>query len=756
MKVQVFLLESNREYDIQYTYLAPAASQSDALLARGTFVCVPFGSRNLPREAVVWECREDDGEEPESGKMYRLKHILQVEEDVPPLNARELQLCLDLQSRYLCTLGDAVRCVRPYRGRKNEIGTKVRFARLCREPEAIREDIEKGLFRNIGQIRILEILLENGEAIPCEQLLSIAGCGPSVLKTLEKREVLSIEVRRVDRGAEQVVLPATEMRLPTYEAHKLNPDQQQAFDTVCGCMALGKPGAFLLHGVTGSGKTEVYMQLISYVASRGGNAVMLVPEISLTPQMLSLFTARFGRQVAVLHSRLTAVQRLREWHRIEQGEARIVVGARSAVFAPFSKIDLIILDEAHDGSYRAEEGGLKYDAREVAQMRCKDFGVVVYGSATPDVAMYFRAQQGEIGYLPLPKRVGNRPLPDVTVVDMREEARAAGNVPVFSRELQQRMKTNYERGLQTLLFVGRRGYSSGMLCRECGKTMKCSRCNVAMTYHASTNRLICHYCGNTVQAPSQCPACESPYLEYRGTGTERIQQELQRLFPGAEVLRMDADTTAGKDGHARILRAFACGKAPFLVGTQMITKGHDFPGVTLVGVLNTDGILNVPEFHAEERAFQLLTQVAGRAGRGDSPGHVVIQAYDVDNYAILAAQHHDYEEFYRNEIVIRKNLWYPPYCTVCSLQLNCEDDRAGFLCWKKAAEDLKLLSEQISLRGDIEIWGPSRAPIPKVNDRYRWLVSIKAQYRQDVVGLLEAWLPGKKLGNKMRLSFKIE
>ena len=286
--------------------------------------------------------------------------------------------------------------------------------------------------------------------------------------------------------------------------------------------------------------------------------------------------------------------------------------------------------------------------------------------------------------------------------------------------------------------------------------MKCSKCNVPMTYHATGKRLICHYCGNTVQAPTRCPACNSPYLEYRGTGTERIEQELKRLFPEAKVLRMDADTTAKKDGHGKILKEFANGDVPFLVGTQMITKGHDFPGVTLVGVLNTDGILNTPEYRASERAFQLLTQVAGRAGRGDVPGHVVIQAYDIDNYAISAAQNHNYTEFYRNEIVIRQNLWYPPYCTICSLQLTCEDDKAGFLCWKQAKEQLQSMKESVDFLGDVEVWGPSRAPVPKVNGQYRWLINIKASYREDAVSLLKAWLPVKKLGGKMRLTYTFE
>ncbi len=750
------MLESNREYDTLYTYLAPAASFQDILPARGTFVWVPFGPHNGKREGVIWDLVQENQKESQENPSYKLKEILEIPVDVPPLSQEELSLCMALKNHYLCTFGDAVRCVRPYRGRKNEVGAQVRFVTLNQSPDGVRQAIDQGVFRNIHQIRILEILMEQQEAIACEQLIAAAGCSQSSVKTLERKGFVRIVRRRVDARQQASAMPEEALRLPVYEPHVLNTAQKQAFDAVQYKLERKQPGVFLLHGVTGSGKTEVYMQLISYVASRDGNIIVLVPEIALTPQLLSLFAARFGKQVAILHSRLTDAQRLRQWHRIERGEVKIVVGARSAVFAPFSRIDLIILDEAHDSSYRAEEAGLKYHAREVAEIRCRERGVVLCGSATPDVNLYFRAQQGEVTYLPLEERVGNRPLPSVSVVDMREETHLAGCVPVFSRELLTRMKGNYEQGLQTLLFVGRRGYSSGLMCRECGRTMKCGKCNVAMTYHVTSRRLICHYCGNTVQAPEQCPACGSPYLEYRGTGTERIQQELERLFPGAQVLRMDADTTAKKDGHARILKAFSQGNIPFLVGTQMITKGHDFPGVTLVGVLNTDGLLNVPEYRCEERTFQLLTQVAGRAGRGEHPGHVVIQAYDVDNYAILAAQHQNYEEFYRNEIVIRENLWYPPYCTICTLQLTCQDDRAGFLWMKDQVTALRMQQEKLNFQGDVEVLGPTRAPIPKINEQYRWLVRIKAQRREEAAALLQAWLLKKKLGYKMRLSYTFE
>lgn len=756
MKVQVYLLESNREYDILYTYLAPSTSETAVPLVRGTFVWVPFGPQNKPKEAVVWETDVSLASS-DSGKPYRIKSLTEIDMQTPPLTAEEIELCRRLQNHYLCTFGDAVRCVRPYRGKKNEIGREVLVCQLNQPETDVRNALKQGLFRNIGQIRVLEHLLVQTQPIPLNQLLSEAGCGSrSPVDTLEKKGVLTTFRQRIDNLEDKRALPGEELQMPTYAPHKLNEAQQVAFDQISEAVSKGTPATFLLHGVTGSGKTEVYMQLIREVIEKGGNVIMLVPEISLTPQLLSLFTTRFGNRIAVLHSRLTEAQKLREWHRIERGEVRIAVGARSGIFAPFDRVDLVILDEFHDHSYQSEEAGMKYHAKEVAEIRCKEHGVVLLGSATPDVSVYHRAKAGEIQYLSLPERVGSRPLPTVSVVDMREEIHCMGCIPIFSRELQKRMKENYEKGLQTLIFVGRRGFASGLLCRECGRSMKCSKCNIPMTYHASGNRLICHYCGNTVAAPSTCPACHSPYLEYRGIGTERVVQEIQRLFPNATVLRMDADTTLGKDGHGKILKEFSSGEVPFLVGTQMITKGHDFSGVTLVGVLNTDGLLNSPEYRGEERAFQLLTQVAGRAGRGNVPGHVVIQAYDVDNYAISSARHHNYEEFYQNEIVIRENLWYPPYCTICSLQLTCEDDRKGFLCWKQEKERLETIKASMDFKEDVEVWGPSRAPMPKVNGQYRWLINIKASYREDAASLLKAWLPVKKLGGKMRLTYTFE
>ena len=753
MKVQVYLLESNREYDILYTYLAPSPSETDVPLVRGTFVWVPFGSQNKPKEAVVWETESN---EPTQTR-YQIKTISEVDGETLPLTKEEVDLCQRLQAHYLCTLGDAIRCVRPYRGKKNEVGREVLFCKL-NQPEAdVRNALDQGLFRNIGQIRILEILLTQKEPMPLNQLLSDAGCGSrSPVHTLEKKGILTTFLQRTDALESKQALPGKDLQLPTYAQHVLNEAQQRAFDQVDAAIAQGNPATFLLHGVTGSGKTEVYMQLIRRVVETGGNVIMLVPEISLTPQLLSLFTARFGNRIAVLHSRLTEAQRLREWHRIERGDVQIVVGARSGVFAPFLKVDLVILDEFHDHSYQADDAGMKYHAKDVAESRCRRQGVVLLGSATPDISVYHRAKAGEVQYLSLPERVGSRPLPEVSVVDMREEIHCAGCIPIFSRELRDRMRENYEKGLQTLIFVGRRGFASGLLCRECGRSMKCGKCNIPMTYHAASNRLICHYCGNTVTAPSVCPACNSPYLEYRGIGTERVVQEIQRLFPGANVLRMDADTTLGKDGHGKILKAFSTGEVPFLVGTQMITKGHDFPGVTLVGVLNTDGLLNSPEYRGEERAFQLLTQVAGRGGRGNDPGHVVIQVYDVDNYAVSSAKHHNYGKFYQNEIVIRENLWYPPYCTLCSVQLTCEDDKKGFLWGKKAVEELRKIAEMLPCSGKLEVWGPSRAPVPKVNGQYRWRITVKAERREDGVSLLKAWLPVKKLGAKMRLTYTFE
>jgi replication restart DNA helicase PriA len=416
------------------------------------------------------------------------------------------------------------------------------------------------------------------------------------------------------------------------------------------------------------------MRAIEAVLARGRSAIVLVPEIALTPQLAGTFHERFGSRVALLHSRLSAGERYDEWRRVERGEARVVVGARSAVFAPARNLGLVVVDEEHENSYKQEESP-RYHAREVACERARVAGCVcVLGSATPSVESFYRARTGEYDYIALTTRVEMRPLPSVEVVDMREEL-ARGNRSIFSRALARAIRERLARREQVILFLNRRGHSTFVLCRECGHALRCPECDVALTYHAEEGRMRCHYCDHEEAVPDTCPKCGSSYIKYFGAGTERIEREVMRVFPQARVVRMDLDTTRTKRAHENIVNMFRGGEYDILVGTQMVAKGHDFPRVTLVGVVSADTCLNLPDYKAGERTFQLLTQVAGRAGRGERPGQVIIQTYAPDHYAVQRARDHDYLGFYEEEIRARRDLLYPPFVHLVLVVVSGEDPR---------------------------------------------------------------------------------
>ncbi|MGE5455230.1 MAG: primosomal protein N', partial [Methylocystaceae bacterium] len=434
----------------------------------------------------------------------------------------------------------------------------------------------------------------------------------------------------------------------------LTPEQQQVLDQV------GMSGEVLLHGVTGSGKTEVYLSLINQRLAKGQTCLVLVPEIGLTEHLVSTFSARLGQQLAIWHSRMSAGERMTSWRRLQQGEAKVVLGPRSAIFAPVSNLGLIIMDEEQESSYKQEETP-RYHAAEAARWRAKrNSALLVYGSATPSLETYHRAWTGAVTLLSLPQRVGGRPMPQVEVVDMRAELKA-GNRSMFSGRLQEELQSVVSRQEQAIIFINRRGFASFVLCRACGYRVECTNCSVAMTYHQSAHQMVCHYCGKTEVYPTICPKCGSKYIRQFGTGTERVQEALSKLLPTARIARMDLDTTRGKHGHRNIIDAMQGREIDVLVGTQMVAKGFDFPAVSLVGVLAADGLFNLPDFRASERSYQLLSQVAGRAGRGSIPGQVIIQTYEPEHPVLQHITHHDYAGFYRDEIQDRAQLSYPPF-----------------------------------------------------------------------------------------------
>jgi primosomal protein N' (replication factor Y) len=521
----------------------------------------------------------------------------------------------------------------------------------------------------------------------------------------------------------------------------LTSDQSRALQTIIGARDFHP---ILLHGVTGSGKTEVYMRAAEHFLSSGKTSLILVPEIGLTPQLMGRFVERFHGKTAILHSSLTKRQRIDEWLRIYAGNATIVIGTRSAVFAPLTNIGLIVVDEEHETSYKQEEVP-RYSARDTAVMRAKlGHAVAVLGSATPSMESFRNAEARKYEHVALATRVEDRALPDVEVVNMREEYAAAGKQIIFSRLLLQDISTRLERREQTMILLNRRGYAAFLLCRHCGFTFQCSSCSVAMTYHRTINKLLCHYCGLARRPPVRCPECDSEYIHYVGEGTERLEAELKEVFPDARVARVDRDTMRHLRDYERVLGGFRKGEIDILVGTQMIAKGHDFPLVTLVGVIGADAPLALPDFRAAERTFQLLTQVAGRSGRGDQPGEVVIQSYFPDHYTFQLAVHQRFEDFYARESRYRKAMFYPPFTSLAGIMVTDRDAGRAASLAREVGEFLD------SLRSDsIRILGPAPAPLERIKQVHRHQLLIKSSSRTTLHQMLEGlqrYIEDKKIG----------
>ena len=489
---------------------------------------------------------------------------------------------------------------------------------------------------------------------------------------------------------------------------------------------------FLLFGITGSGKTEVYIQLIEKVLNIGKTSIMLVPEISLTPQTVDRFIARFGAEkVAVLHSKLSVGERYDQWYKIKNGEAKIVIGARSAMFAPINDLGLVIIDEEHDGSYKSESSP-RYNVKDVARYLAKEYSIpIVFGSATPDMDSFYKASKGDIELLELTKRANNASLPIVNIVDMRAEL-ANGNRSSISMKLYELIKKNIQNQKQTILFLNRRGYSTFIMCRDCGYVAKCKNCNIALTYHSKENKLRCHYCGYETNPYNTCPDCKSKNIKYSGSGTQKLEEEINKIFPQAKTIRMDVDTVTKKNSHEDILNRFKNENIDILIGTQMVVKGHHFPNVTLVGVIFADGSLNIDDYRANERTFQILTQVAGRAGREkDVSGNVIIQTYNPDNLAIEYSKKQDYKLFYNTEIMIRKQLKYPPFCDIILIGFSSENEN----CVVESAKFMyKILKNKIiNEKLKIILYKPVPAPIDKIKNKVRWRIIIKCKFDDEII-----------------------
>ncbi len=731
--------------DTIFRYRVPDALKNEA--EPGKRVFVQFGRRKLTGYILAFA--ENTGEE--------LKEVIEVLDREPLFTSGELAFYRWAASYYLHPLGEVIKAALPAginvetrrRVVENEDGTVTEEERLKGGKQVRTETVYRILPHSPDPanlrgkaLHILEFLNSVGEArraLVCRNF----GDSSHQLKRLVELGLVAEEKREVYRD------PFREEVFEQDSPQVLNESQFAAFERVVRTVDAGDFSPFLLHGVTGSGKTEVYLHIISHCLSRGKNALVLVPEIALTPQLVRRFKSRFRCGIAVLHSGLSSGERYDEWRRIRRGEVSIVIGARSAIFAPLEKTGVIVVDEEHEASYKQTEG-FTYNARDLALVRGKmGNAVVVLGSATPMVTTYYAALQGRLEYLELPERVRSLPLPEAEIIDGRGR-KGETLLPGLSAAL----ADNLAQGGQSLLFLNRRGFATFVICKDCGHVFHCPNCSVTLTYHRIRQRHFCHYCEFSIPAPSVCPGCGSAEIGLLGRGTERVEEEVKALFPEARVARMDSDTTSGRGGHARILKKLENGGIDILIGTQMIAKGHDYPGVTLVGVISADTALNLPDFRSAERTFQMISQVTGRAGRGDAPGKVLIQSLSPDHYALVRAAGHDFAGFYAEEIEFRREAGYPPFA--CLATVNLSATSAGTL--EKSAEDaarlLRSLRQRLKTR--TEILGPAPAPLAKVRGRYRRQILLKSPTRRELNRFLSAFKTEFKSSPVVRINVDID
>jgi primosomal protein N' (replication factor Y) (superfamily II helicase) len=721
----------------------------------GTRVKVPFG----PRQVLGVVTAVLDETEVTRPGLRSLVRVIGKQSQVTP---NVLWLARWIGQYYCCAPEIALKSVLPEAVRQEEAGWRERlFVRVAPRTGELPKLTRR-------QLEIWTALQEKGE-LPLQGLLELCHCTSETVRRLEDKGLLVIapQISERDPYAHEHILPTQPLAL--------NPEQAKALEAIqsamrCGpvpgnpgpALASAQPGprhaVFLLHGVTGSGKTEVYLQAIAHALEHGAGAIVLVPEISLTPQTVERFKARFSSGplrtlVAVLHSHLSAGERHDEWHKIRQGRARIVIGARSAIFAPVDPLGLIIVDEEHEHSYKQEEAP-RYHARDVAVVRGQREGaVVVLGSATPSLESFYNVQRGKYALLELPRRADDKKMPIVRVIDLREAARQDKGAPVFSPQLKEAITQRLERKEQVILFLNRRGYSTSLQCPKCGFVAQCPDCSVALTYHRHDQKLLCHICGFHAPAPAVCPAagCASPAIRYAGLGTQKVEDTLRRLFPQARVQRMDSDVLQRKEDYRRILGDFRTGKIDLLVGTQMIAKGLHFPNVTLVGIIHADLSLHIPDFRAGERTFQLLTQVAGRAGRGEVEGEVFVQSFTPFHPAIQYARRHDFAGFYEQEIEFRDQLQYPPITRVALLTLKSRNEQKVEFSAAYVRKELEK-----TLPSGVFLAGPAPAPLARAESYYRHQLMLRTRQMSKLSQHLAAFATTLALPDDVTMTIDID
>ncbi len=740
MYANVIVDISHEKLDKTFQYSIPREIEKD--IHPGVCVDIPFGNRTITGYVIeVTDRAEFDTK--------KIKPLNGIKPGSVAIEAKLIALAGWIRKNYGSTMNQALKTVIPVKKAAKELVSRSIFLKI----DKVKARAQLALCEAKNQkakARLLRALIDTDEGGCLEYSFATGklSVSPAAIKALEKCGFIEVISESGYRN------PVENLNAKVYDK-VLNPEQQRAVDMINAEIKAGERHTYLIKGVTGSGKTEVYMELIAHCIEEGRQAIVLIPEIALTYQTVMRFIARFGNRVSIINSRLSNGERYDQFKRAKKGEIDIMIGPRSALYTPFSNLGLIIIDEEHENSYKSDSIP-RYHAKEVAieYARMND-AVVVLGSATPSVDSYFRAKAGEYRLLELNCRIDNRPLPECEVVDLREELRN-GNRSILSVRLQELMEERLSKGQQTMLFLNRRGMSGFMSCRACGFVVKCPHCDVSLSQH-NDGRMVCHYCGYTQPVLKVCPSCGSKYISGFKAGTQKIENIVRKRFPDARILRMDYDTTRAKDSYEKILQAFANHEADILIGTQMIVKGHDFSNVTLVGILAADMSLHVNDFHAAERTFQLLTQAAGRAGRGKLPGNVIIQTYDPDNYVIKTAKNQDYEAFYNQEIEYRQMLRYPPVWNMLLIHITSDDENTA----SEIAEHVyKLTSNIVGAIKDndakIQLIGPADANISKVNDTYRKIIYIKASRYESLIAIkdsIEATVKDCEKTKKASVSF---
>ena len=693
---EVIINSEALEIDRPFTYKVPEEFNNEIKI--GQIVKVPFGKGNKTSEGFILNLKNDDNIK------FKTKNIAAILVKDPVIDEDDINLIEFLREKTLCKYIDAFRLLIPVGIMK---GAKAKKKKVI----VLKNEDLSNIKNPDGYKKIVEFFKTNSGKYTKSELINEHSISQYKLNKLIENEVLSIEEESVFRYNDRVYNKDSAKTL-TIEQENIIREYINSYDTM-----------FLLKGVTGSGKTEVYMKLVERVLLEGKSAIILVPEIALTPQMIERFKGRFGVNVALFHSKLSDGERFDEWFRVKEGKAKVIVGARSAIFLPAKNLGLIIIDEEHENTYKSEQNP-KYQTKEVAEYLSELKGCkVILGSATPSIETYYRALTGEMKLLELNSRVDNKPMPPMKVIDMRNELKG-GNKSLFSRELFIAIQERLKRKEQIILFLNRRGFSTFVSCRSCGYVFKCDECDISMTYHKN-GLLICHYCGKTKREPRECPKCHSKYVKFFGAGTQRVEEEVKKYFNNVRILRMDVDTTRDKHSYERIYNTFKNGEADILIGTQMVSKGLDFKNVTLVGILAADMSINIPDYRAAERTFQIITQVAGRAGRGDKQGEVLIQTYTPQHYSLQYAVNYDYEGFYEKEFTVRAMMKYPPFGKLLLINGTSKKEELLKNFMHKITMMIKPLVESCL---DIEILGPIPCMISKVKENYRWQIVIKGEF----------------------------